>query len=117
MPKYTIKLPKHSLTPISVLLYCSYYDMLWRIKRLQKKKLRKQTSINKTGDTTVLHHDTDTIKLVQGIDHNGNLKDIPLNHNPSEVPILIDEENHDFVNFYCDFYSQLKHPKNSHFQG
>lgn len=27
------------------------------------------------------------------------------------MPILIDEENHDFVNFYCDFYSQLKHPE------
>ncbi|MCT3776190.1 DUF3945 domain-containing protein [Elizabethkingia anophelis] len=78
----------------------------------EEKELRQQASIKKTNDTLlVLHHDTDTIKLVQGIDHNGNLKDIPLSHNPSEVPILIDEENQDFVNFYCDFYSQLKHPE------
>ncbi|MYY25885.1 DUF3945 domain-containing protein [Elizabethkingia anophelis] len=78
----------------------------------KEKELSQETSIKKTGDTLlVLHHDTDTIKLVQGIDHNGNLKDIPLSHNPSEVPILIDQENHDFVNFYCDFYSQLKHPE------
>ncbi|WP_255412872.1 DUF3945 domain-containing protein [Elizabethkingia sp. YR214] len=27
------------------------------------------------------------------------------------MPILIDEENQDFVNFYCDFYFQLKHPE------
>ncbi|MDV3508348.1 hypothetical protein CMU89_00670 [Elizabethkingia anophelis] len=78
----------------------------------EEKELTRQTSIKKIGDTLlVLHHDTDTIKLVQGIDRNGNLKDIPLSHNPTEVPIFIDEENQNFVNFYCDFYSQLKHPE------
>ncbi|PUB26417.1 uncharacterized protein DUF3945 [Elizabethkingia sp. YR214] len=81
-------------------------------KDSKEKELHQQTSIKKTGDTLlVLHHDTDTIKLVQGIDHNGNLKDISLSHDPCEMPILIDEENQDFVNFYCDFYFQLKHPE------
>lgn len=81
-------------------------------KDSEKNELTQKTGIKKTGDTLlVLHHDTDTIKLVQGIDHNGNLKDIPLSHNPSEMPILIDQDNDDFVNFYCDFYSQLKYPE------
>ena len=81
-------------------------------KDSEKNELTQKTGIKKTGDTLlVLHHDTDTIKIVQGIDHNGNLKDIPLNQNTDNEPILIDQENQDFVNFYCDFYSQLKHPE------
>ncbi|AJW65171.1 hypothetical protein VO54_03745 [Elizabethkingia miricola] len=81
-------------------------------KDSEKNELIQKTGIKKTGDTLlVLHHDTDTIKIVQGIDHEGNLKDIPLNQNTNNTPILIDQENQSFVNFYCDFYSQLKHPE------
>ena len=81
-------------------------------KDSEENELIQKTGIKKTGDTLlVLHHDTDTIKIVQGIDHEGNLKDIPLNQNTNNSPILIDQENQDFVNFYCDFYSQLKHPE------
>ncbi|WP_261511325.1 hypothetical protein [Chryseobacterium paludis] len=77
--------------------------------------MEKENSVNdrveKVKDTLlVLNNTINTIGLVQGVDKEGNLKEVLPRNTDSQQMISIDADEGSFTSFFTDFYSQLKNP-------
>ncbi|MBT2623788.1 hypothetical protein [Chryseobacterium sp. ISL-6] len=82
--------------------------------------MEKENNINdtveKVKDTLlVLNNTINTIGLVQGIDKEGNLKEVLPGNKASQRMIRIDADEGSFTSFFTDFYSQLKNPSDFSF--
>lgn len=73
------------------------------------------TAISEVSTLLVLRHSNNSIGIVQGIEHNGNLIDVPPNRNNIDSVMRIDSAEDSFTDFYSDFYHQLKDPSNYSF--
>ncbi|ASK32363.1 hypothetical protein CEY12_20745 [Chryseobacterium sp. T16E-39] len=68
-------------------------------------------SVEKIRDTLlVLNNTINTIGLVQGVDKEGNIKEVLPEGENSGYAIRIDTDQDSFTSFFTDFYSQLKNP-------
>ncbi len=71
------------------------------------------TTINttNTGASTllVLRHSSNSVGIVQAITNDGNLIDVQPDNNDFDAVMRI-ESSHNFMEFYSDFYHQLKDP-------
>ncbi|MDP9959152.1 DUF3945 domain-containing protein [Chryseobacterium lathyri] len=78
---------------------------------MEKEKNNKSDTVEKRGDTLlVLHHSSDSIGLVRGIDQQGNLKEIQPGDKNSEEFVRIEPGEDSFSRFFADFYRKLKDP-------
>lgn len=68
------------------------------------------TAISEVSTLLVLRHSNNSIGIVQGIEHNGNLIDVPPNCTNIDAVMRIDSSENSFTDFYSDFYHQLKDP-------
>lgn len=68
------------------------------------------TAVSEVSTLLVLRHSNNSIGIVQGIEHNGNLIDVPPDRNKVDTIIRIDSAEDSFTDFYSDFYHQLKDP-------
>ncbi len=73
-------------------------------------KIGNHTAISEVSTLLVLRHSNNSIGIVQGIEHNGNLIDVPPNRNNIDSVMRIDSSEGSFMDFYSDFYHQLKDP-------
>jgi len=73
-------------------------------------KIGNHTAISEVSTLLVLRHSNNSIGIVQGIEHNGNLIDVPPNHTNIHSVMRIDSSEYSFTDFYSDFYHQLKDP-------
>ncbi|MCS3869451.1 hypothetical protein J3D55_002367 [Chryseobacterium ginsenosidimutans] len=63
----------------------------------------------------VLRHSSNSIGIVQGIENNGNLIDFQPDRSKVDTVMRIDSSENSFMDFYSDFYHQLKDPSNYSF--
>lgn len=64
----------------------------------------------KTDTLLVLHHETGTVSIVQGLGEDGELHSVhPKELNNAEI-VSIDSNDNSFAEFYAGFYNQLKEP-------
>lgn len=68
------------------------------------------TAISEVSTLLVLRHSNNSIGIVQGIEHNGNLIDVQPDRNKVDSIMRIDSSENSFTDFYSDFYHQLKDP-------
>ncbi|WBX97914.1 DUF3945 domain-containing protein [Chryseobacterium gambrini] len=73
-------------------------------------KIGNHTAISEVSTLLVLRHSSNSIGIVQGIENNGNLIDVPPNRNNIDSVMRIDSAEDSFTDFYSDFYHQLKDP-------
>lgn len=73
-------------------------------------KIGNHTAISEVSTLLVLRHSNNSIGIVQGIEHNGNLIDVPPNRINIDSVMRIDSSEDSFTDFYSDFYHQLKDP-------
>ena len=73
------------------------------------------TAISEVSTLLVLRHSSNSVGIVQGIEHNGNLIDVQPNSNKCDAVMRIDSAENSFTDFYSDFYHQLKDPSNYSF--
>lgn len=73
-------------------------------------KIGNHTAISEVSTLLVLRHNNNSVGIVQGIEHNGNLIDVPPDHNKVDTIMRIDSYEDSFTDFYSDFYHQLKDP-------
>ncbi len=73
-------------------------------------KIGNHTAISEVSTLLVLRHSNNSIGIVQGIEHNGNLIDVQPNRNKIDSVMRIDSSENSFTDFYSDFYHQLKDP-------
>lgn len=73
-------------------------------------KIGNHTAVSEVSTLLVLRHSNNSIGIVQGIEHNGNLIDVQPDHNKVDTVMLIDSAEDSFTEFYSDFYHQLKDP-------
>ncbi|SDQ99199.1 Protein of unknown function [Chryseobacterium soldanellicola] len=73
-------------------------------------KIGNHTAISEVNTLLVLRHSSNSIGIVQGIGHNGNLIDVQPNRNKVDSVMQIDSAKDSFTDFYSDFYHQLKNP-------
>ncbi|AZA49487.1 DUF3945 domain-containing protein [Chryseobacterium carnipullorum] len=78
-------------------------------------KIGNHTAVSEVSTLLVLRHSSNSIGIVQGIEHNGNLIDVPPNRNNIDSVMRIDSAEDSFMDFYSDFYHQLKDPSNYSF--
>jgi len=78
---------------------------------MEKEKNNEADAVERLGDTLlVLHHGSSTIGLVQGIDKEGNLKEIKPEEKHDGEFVRIESKEDSFTCFFADFYRQLKNP-------
>ena len=68
------------------------------------------TAVSEVSTLLVLRHSNNSIGIVQGIENNGNLIDVPPNCTNIDSVMRIDSAEDSFTDFYSDFYHQLKDP-------
>lgn len=73
-------------------------------------KIANLTAISEVSTLLVLRHSNDSIGIVKGIEHNGNLIDVQPERNKCDSVIRFDSSEYSFTDFYSDFYHQLKDP-------
>ncbi|PWN58430.1 DUF3945 domain-containing protein [Chryseobacterium viscerum] len=73
-------------------------------------KIGNHTAISEVSTLLVLRYSNNSIGIVQGIEHNGNLIDVQPNHTNIHSVMRIDSAEDSFTDFYSDFYHQLKDP-------
>jgi len=73
-------------------------------------KIGNHTAVSEVSTLLVLRHSSNSIGIVQGIEHNGNLIDVPPDRNKVDTIMRIDSAEDSFTDFYSDFYHQLKDP-------
>jgi len=78
-------------------------------------KIGNHTAVSEISTLLVLRHSSNSIGIVQGIEHNGNLIDIQPNRNKVDAVMRIASAEDAFTDFYSDFYCQLKDPSNYSF--
>lgn len=78
-------------------------------------KIGNHTAISEVSTLLVLRHSNNSIGIVQGIEHNGNLIDVQPDRNKVDKLMRIDSSEGSFMDFYSDFYHQLKDPSDYSF--
>jgi len=78
-------------------------------------KIGNHTAVSEVSTLLVLRHSNNSIGIVQGIEHNGNLIDFQPDRSKVDTVLRIDSEEDSFTDFYSDFYHQLKDPSNYSF--
>ncbi|MDV4043699.1 hypothetical protein CMT37_12830 [Elizabethkingia anophelis] len=79
---------------------------------MKEPENKASDSIVKVRDSLlVLHHDTNTIGIVQDIDKDGNLIDISPQQDKFEQFLSVEHEDNSFTTFFSDFYHHLKNPE------
>lgn len=73
-------------------------------------KIGNHTAVSEVSTLLVLRHSSNSIGIVQGIEHNGNLIDVQPDRNKVDTLMRIDSSQDSFTDFYSDFYHQLKDP-------
>lgn len=73
-------------------------------------KIGNHTAVSEVSTLLVLRHSSNSIGIVQGIEHNGNLIDVQPDRNKVDTIMRIDSSEDSFTDFYSDFYYQLKYP-------
>lgn len=69
-----------------------------------------QTAISEVSTLLVLRHCTNSVGIVQSVDQKGNLIDLKPDDNGADTMMRIDSSADSFMEFYSDFYHQLKNP-------
>lgn len=83
---------------------------------MEKNKTHDIEAIQKVGDTLlVLHHKNNTIGLVNGVDPQGQLKEVLPQHKGSDEVLHIEANDESFAQFFSYFYNQLKNPSDFSF--
>lgn len=73
-------------------------------------KIGNQTAHSEVSSLLVLRHRTQSVGIVQGVNQYGNLTDVKPDRSGVDAVIRIDSSADSFMDFYADFYSQLKNP-------
>lgn len=73
-------------------------------------KIGNHTAVSEVSTLLVLRHSSNSIGIVQGIEHNGNLIDFQPDRSKVDTVLRIDSSEYSFTDFYSDFYHQLKDP-------
>lgn len=73
-------------------------------------KIGNQTAISEVSTLLVLRHRTQSVGIVQAVNRFGNLVDVKPNRNKMDSVIRVDSSESSFMDFYTDFYQQLKDP-------
>jgi hypothetical protein len=68
------------------------------------------TAVSEVSTLLVLRHSNNSVGIVQGIENNGNLIDFQPDRNKVDKLMRIDSSEGSFMDFYSDFYHQLKDP-------
>lgn len=73
-------------------------------------KIGNHTAVSEVSTLLVLRHSSNSVGIVQGIEHNGNLIDVQPERNKVDTVMRIDSSQDSFTDFYSDFYHQLNDP-------
>jgi len=73
-------------------------------------RIGNHNAVSEVSTLLVLRHSNNSVGIVQGIEHNGNLIDVPPDRNKVDTIMRIDSAEDSFTDFYLDFYHQLKDP-------
>ena len=73
-------------------------------------KIGNHTAVSEVSTLLVLRHSSNCIGIVQGIENNGNVIDVQPDRNKIDTLMRIDSSEGSFMDFYSDFYHQLKDP-------
>ncbi len=73
-------------------------------------KIGNHTAVSEVSTLLVLRHSNNSVGIVQGIEHNGNLIEVPPNRKNVDAVMQIDSSEDSFTDFYSGFYHQLKDP-------
>ncbi|AZA73764.1 DUF3945 domain-containing protein [Chryseobacterium indoltheticum] len=74
------------------------------------KKIVNNTVISEVSTLLVLRHRSNSVGIVQEVNQYGNLIDVLPDRNTSDTVIRVESSEDSFMNFYADFYHQLKNP-------
>lgn len=74
------------------------------------KNSGKYTTHSEICTLLVLRHRNNSVGIVQSVNEYGNLKDVKPEEEKAETIIRIDSSAGSFMDFYTDFYHQLKNP-------
>ncbi|WP_210150745.1 DUF4099 domain-containing protein [Chryseobacterium scophthalmum] len=73
-------------------------------------KIGNHTAISETSTLLVLRHRNNSVGIVQEVNQYGNLTDVLPDRDTSDTIIRVESSEDSFLNFYADFYNQLKNP-------
>jgi len=73
-------------------------------------KIRNHTTNSEVSALLVLRHRTNSVGIVQGVNQFGNLIDVQPERSGVDTVMQIDSSADSFMDFYTDFYHQLKNP-------
>lgn len=73
-------------------------------------KIVNNTVISEISTLLVLRHRNNSVGIVQEVNQYGNLIDVLPDRNTSDTVIRVESSEDSFLNFYADFYHQLKNP-------
>jgi hypothetical protein len=73
-------------------------------------KIGNQTGISEVSTLLVLRHCNQSVGIVQAVNRFGNLIDVKPDRNKIDAVIRVDSSESSFMDFYADFYQQLKNP-------
>lgn len=68
------------------------------------------TAVSEVSTLLVLRHSNNSVGIVQAVSPSGNLIDVQPDHNKVDTVMRIDSSENSFMDFYSDFYHQLKDP-------
>lgn len=74
------------------------------------KYIGNHTAITEVSTLLVLRHHTNSVGIVQSVNSFGNLIDVKPDCNNVDTVMRIDSSAGPFMDFYADFYNQLKNP-------
>ncbi|MFP3834607.1 DUF4099 domain-containing protein [Chryseobacterium sp. SIMBA_028] len=78
---------------------------------MEKENNSELSAVEKIGSTLlVLHRSSSTIRMVEGVDQNGELKDNGFKEISSDQILHLDTEDRSFAQMFSEFYHQLKDP-------
>lgn len=75
------------------------------------KNIGNQTTISEVSTLLVLRHHTNSVGIVQSVNPFGNLIDVKPDCRKDDTVMRIDSSAGSFMDFYADFYHQLKNPE------
>jgi len=77
--------------------------------------LGSYTTNSAASTLLVLHHSSNSIGIVHSVAPNGDLIELEHDCNGVDTMIRINSTADSFMDFYIDFYHQLKNPDEFHF--
>ncbi|MCX8524667.1 DUF3945 domain-containing protein [Chryseobacterium formosus] len=94
---------------MDLIFYCK---IIYLIMEAKKSKDQEQNANITSSDTLlVLHNHSNTIGIVQNINPDGTINHTEPNQGYSKPNLKIDSKEDSFIQFYSDFYHQLKNPE------